>query len=143
MAGANPLAINSVGRSPAQMGAFVNSHKAVATINNFVPKTEVEYYTRLNGQQTEPHLPLVMLEGFHKFIIQPNIHPVRVALNLQKNGLYSEQFKTVKKVLEIMAEREMAKRNDINELMAFKYHYLSWIVKEICVCREHFQVSCS
>lgn len=121
------------------MGAFVANHKAVSTINNFVARSEIEYYTKMQGLQTEPSLPPILLESFHKFVIQPNIHPVRVALNLQKFGIVSEHYKTIKKVLDLMTEREMKRSKNINELMAFKYHYLSWIVKEIIECRDHYQ----
>lgn len=139
IAGADSNQVNSVGRTASQMGAFVANHKCVGIINNFIPKSEVEYYTKLQGQQTEPYLPVTLLDSFHKFIIQPNIHPVRVSLNLQKFGIISEHFVTVKKVLDMMTEREFQKKSDINELMALKYHYLGYIINEICKCRDHFQ----
>lgn len=139
LAGANSMALNSVSRTPAQMGAFVGNHAAVATINNFIPKIEIEYYTKLQGQQTEPYLPIILLDPFHRFVIESNIHPVRIALNLQKCGAFSDHLKQLKKVLELMAEREMQRTNEMNEIMAFKYHYLGWIVNEIHKCRDHFQ----
>lgn len=121
------------------MAGFVSNHKCVSTINNFVARSEVEYYTKVQGQQTEPSLPPTLLDSFHKFLIQPNIHPVRICLNLQQFGVLPEHYKTVKKVLELMTDREMKRSKDINELMAFKYHYLAWVVKEIILCRDHFQ----
>lgn len=139
LAGANSQAVNSVSRTPSQMAAFVGNHAAVATINNFIPKTEIEYYTIIQGQQTEPYLPVYLLDSFHNFVIQSNIHPVRIALNLQKLGSFNEHLKQLRKVLEMMVEREMQRRNDINEIMAFKYHYLGWIVNEIIKCRDYFQ----
>lgn len=139
LAGANSMALNSVSRTPAQMGAFVGNHAAVATINNFIPKIEIEYYTKLQGQQTEPYLPIILLDPFHRFVIESNIHPVRIALNLQKCGAFSDHLKQLRKVLELMAEREMQRSNEMNEIMAFKYHYLGWIVNEIHKCRDHFQ----
>lgn len=139
LAGADSTARNSVNRTPSQMAAFVGNHAVVACINNFLPKSEIEYYTKVQGQQTEPYLPILLLDSFHKFIIQSNVHPVRIALNLQKFGTLSEHLKATRKVLELMTEREMQNRNEINEIMAFKYHYLGWIVSEIIKCREYFQ----
>lgn len=138
LAGANSNALNSVGRTPAQMGAFVANHKAVSTINNFVARSEIEYYTKIQGQQTEPSLPPTLLDSFHKFVIQSNIHPVRLCLNLQNFGIVSENYAIVRKVLELMTEREMKRANEVNELMAFKYHYLGWMVNEIIACRDHY-----
>lgn len=141
LAGANSQAINSVGRTAAQMGAFVTNHQAVATINNFIPKADIEYYTIAQGQQTEANLPVMLLESFHKFVIQINIHPVRIALNLQKLNLINsnDNLKNMKKVLELMMEREFKRRNETNEIMAFKFHYFSWVVGEIVKCKEYFQ----
>lgn len=139
LVGANPNAQNSVNRTPAQMAAFVGNHAAVACINNYIPKSEIEYFTKMQGQQTEPILPVILLDSLHKFVIQSNVHPVRIALNVQKFGALSDHLKTVKKVLELMMEREIQKRNEINEIMAFKYHYLAYIVGEIIKCREYFQ----
>lgn len=139
LAGADSMALNSVSRTASQMAAFVGNHAAVATINNFVPKSEIEYYTILQGQQTEPYLPVFLLDSFHKFVIQSNIHPVRIALNLQKFGSFNEHLKQLRNVLEMMAEREMQRHNEVNEIMAFKYHYLGWMIAEIIKVREHFQ----
>lgn len=133
-----PNTENSVNRTAAQMAAFVGNHHCVAIINNFVPKSEVEYYSILQGQQTEPYLPPALVDGFHKFVIQVNLHPVRIALNLQKVGTLADHLKKIKKVLELMTEREIKKKYDRSEVMAFKYHYLGWIVGEIIRCQEHF-----
>lgn len=121
------------------MAAFVGNHAAVACINNYIPKSEIDYFTKIQGQQTEPTLPIILLDALHKFVIQSNVHPVRIALNLQKYGALSEHFKIVQKVLELMTEREVKKRNEINEIMAFKYHYLGYMVGEIIKCRDYFQ----
>lgn len=139
LAGADQNALNSVNRTPAQMAAFVGNHAAVGCINNFVPLSQVEKYTKIQGQQTEPVLPIFLLESFHKFVIQSNVHPVRIAMNLQRIGVLSENLQPIRKVLNLMSEKEMQKHNELNEIMAFKYHYLSWIVGEINKCREYFQ----
>uniref|UniRef100_A0A1Q3F3H9 Putative mynd zn-finger and ankyrin repeat protein n=1 Tax=Culex tarsalis TaxID=7177 RepID=A0A1Q3F3H9_CULTA len=136
LAGANPNAVNSVGRTASQMAAFVANHQVVATINNFVPAKEVEHFTKTPA--SEPLLPVVHLEGFHKFVMQINIHPVRIALNLQKYGLFVEDLKRLKKVLDEMMEREMKRRTEVNEVMAFKFHYLGYFVNEIAKCRDYF-----
>lgn len=139
LAGANGHVLNSVNRTPSQMAAFVGNHPAVACINHFIPKSEIEYYCQVHGQQKEAYLPVILLDSFHKFVIQSNIHPVRVALNIQKIGSLDDHLKSVKKVLELMTEKEMKKQGETNEIMAFKYHYLSWIVGEIIKCREHYE----
>lgn len=87
---------NSVGRTPAQMAAFVGNHDCVATINNFIPKADIDYYITPQGLQTEPMLPPHLADSFHKFIMQVNVHPVRVALNLQRCPGLLENLNKVK-----------------------------------------------
>lgn len=81
--GARLTATNSVGRTAAQMAAFVGNHSCVATINNFIPKVDIDYYTKPQGLQTEAMLPPHLADHFHKFIMQVNVHPIRVCINLQ------------------------------------------------------------
>ncbi|XP_018330133.2 ankyrin repeat and MYND domain-containing protein 2 [Agrilus planipennis] len=131
LAGAKTNAVNSVGRTAAQMAAFVGNHNCVATINNFVPKNEIDYYNTLQGQQTKPYLPTFLTESFHKFVTQINLHPIRVALNLQKYVGLIDHLEEIKKVLELMCTKEMKRGAETNEVMSFKFHYLGCIVSEL------------
>lgn len=139
LAGANTNTLNSVNRTASQMAAFVGNHAAVSCINNFIPLTYLEYYTKAHGQQKEPLLSIVLLEPFHKFVVQSNVHPVRIAINLQKSGVLSDNLEAIRKVLIMMSEKEIQNHYELNEIMALKYHYLSWIIGEIQKCREYFQ----
>ncbi|XP_071566061.1 ankyrin repeat and MYND domain-containing protein 2 [Temnothorax nylanderi] len=129
--GARLTAMNSVGRTAAQMAAFVGNHNCVATINNFIPKADIDYYIKPQGLQTEPMLPPHLADYFHKFIMQVNMNPVRVCMNLQRLPALLENATKVQKVLESMRYKEMMRGAEINEVMAFKYHYLSCIVAEV------------
>ncbi|XP_033196221.1 ankyrin repeat and MYND domain-containing protein 2 [Bombus vancouverensis nearcticus] len=129
--GARLTATNSVGRTPAQMAAFVGNHNCVATINNFIPKADIDYYVKPQGLQTESMLPPHLADSFHKFIMQINVHPVRVAMNIQRYPGLLENAAKVQKVLESMHHKEMTRGAETNEVMAFKYHYLSCIVAEV------------
>lgn len=82
--GAKLSATNSVGRTPAQMAAFVGNHNCVVTINNFIPKADIDYYIKPQGLQTEPMLHPHLADSFHSFIMQVNVNPVRVIMNLLK-----------------------------------------------------------
>ncbi|KYN07474.1 PREDICTED: ankyrin repeat and MYND domain-containing protein 2 [Cyphomyrmex costatus] len=134
--GACLTAQNSVGRTAAQMAAFVGNHNCVATINNFIPKADIDYYIKPQGLQTEPMLPPYLADYFHKFIIQINVNPVRVCMNLQKLPALLENAAKIQKVLESMRNREMTRGVEINEIMAFKYHYLSCVVAEVLKCQK-------
>lgn len=136
LAGAKQHMINTVGRTAAQMAAFVGNHNCVATINNFIPKSDIDYYTIPQGLQTTPVLPPFLADSFHKFVMTINIHPIRIALNVQKYTGFSDHLNEIKKVLELMCSREMKKGTETNEVMAFKFHYLSYIVGDIIKSKE-------
>lgn len=128
-AGANMSALNSVGRTAAETAAFVGNYRCVSSINNFLPKSEVDYYSVIHGLETEPKLSPALAAPLHKFIIQVNVHPVRISLNLQPKLI--KHLKQIKNVLELMCSKEMRKGSGSNEIMAFKLHYLSAIIAEI------------
>lgn len=124
------------------MAAFVGNHAAVATINNYVPKSALEPYLA-NGDgdtaSSASRLPVYLLDALHAFACQTNMHPVRIALNLQKCPAIAGHLGELRAVLRQMTERDMQRQGgEINEIAAFKYHYLGWIVGEIIKCREHF-----
>ncbi|XP_059057121.1 ankyrin repeat and MYND domain-containing protein 2 [Achroia grisella] len=135
-AGAQPTTTNSVGRTASQMAAFVGNHHTVATINNFIPRSEIAYYSVPQGQQTEPYLPSILVDPLHKLVLGVNIHPIRLGLNLQHTPSLLENADAVSKVLEMLCKREMTRGSETNEVMAFKYHYLSYIVREINNIRD-------
>ncbi|KYN43462.1 Ankyrin repeat and MYND domain-containing protein 2 [Trachymyrmex septentrionalis] len=134
--GARLTATNSVGRTAAQMAAFVGNHNCVATINNFIPKADIDYYIKPQGLQTEPMLPPHLADYFHKFIMHVNVNPVRVCMNLQRLPALLENSAKIQKVLESMRYKEMTRGAEINEVMAFKYHYLSCVVAEVLKCQK-------
>lgn len=139
MAGAKPHVQNDVNRTAAQIAAFVGHHNCVTVINNYVPKSDIEYYTVVQGTQKKPYLPAFLVESFHKFIMQVNINPVRVILNLQNFVGLSDHLEEIKKCLELMSEKQM--KRETNEVMAFKFHYLSYIVNEIVKMKQRQNVN--
>ncbi|XP_030372768.1 ankyrin repeat and MYND domain-containing protein 2 [Scaptodrosophila lebanonensis] len=137
-AGINVNSVNSVSRTASQMAAFVGNHACVETINNYVSRTSLEYYTQVHGQQKEPYIPPTQLKAFHTFVIEINLHPVRIALNAQNLGLL-RHLPGLSRALSLMCVKEMQKTHDINELLAFKFHYFGWIVAELMRCDEQFK----
>lgn len=57
------------------------------------------------------------------------MNPIRIALNL--HGSLLDHLGKVKKVLELMRDREAHRGSETNEIATFKFHYLFYIVAEI------------
>ncbi|XP_054289369.1 ankyrin repeat and MYND domain-containing protein 2 isoform X2 [Macrosteles quadrilineatus] len=132
-AGAKSHATNSVGKTPSEMAAFVGNHLCVAVINNFIPQSEIDYFTVSHGLESVPKLSPFLASPVHKFAMQVNMHPIRIALNLQPDLV--NHLDPLRTVLTQMSEREM-RRKETNELMSFKMHYLSCVVAEVAKCRQ-------
>nr|SVE74185.1 EOG090X06BA [Daphnia barbata] len=123
--------VNSVGRTAAQMAAFVGNHTIVSIINNFIPRRDIERYTVATDGQSDPKLPPAAASALHKFVMQVNLHPVHLLLTMQKHPLLYENLAKVKNVLELLSENQMKRNQEANEILSLKYHYLRFLVERI------------
>ncbi|XP_074999743.1 ankyrin repeat and MYND domain-containing protein 2 isoform X2 [Calonectris borealis] len=130
-AGAETDVVNSVGRTAAQMAAFVGQHDCVTIINNFFPRERLDYYTKPQGLDKEPKLPVKLAGPLHKIITTTNMHPVKIVLLVKENPLLAEVEALQKcyRVLDLICEKCM-KQKDMNEVLAMKMHYISCIFQK-------------
>ncbi|CAG2162988.1 unnamed protein product [Oppiella nova] len=124
---ANIDAINSVNRNAAQMAAFVGQHSAVAIINNFIRRQDIEYYTRIHGLETEPMITGRLVSPLHALVRQTNIHPIRIGLFLKNNWILIENGNKMIKVLELICEKQLKDKQ--NEMISMKIHYLAFLLR--------------
>ncbi|RWS25457.1 ankyrin repeat and MYND domain-containing protein 2-like protein [Leptotrombidium deliense] len=129
-AGANVNQVNSVGRTASQMAAFVGQHAVVSLINNYVPKEELEYFTKKQGFEKEPKLEKKLINPLHSYIRQTNINPVHLVIKLRSHLELIKNGKQILTVLQLLCEREM-KKNDANEMLALKYHYFYVLLNHV------------
>ncbi|XP_063308470.1 ankyrin repeat and MYND domain-containing protein 2 [Pelobates fuscus] len=130
-AGADPDVLNSVGRTASQMAAFVGQHDCVTVINNFYPREKLDYYTKPQGLNTEPKLPVKLAGPLYKIITATNLHPVKIVFLVKENPLLMETdaLKKCSNVLDLICEKCM-KQQDMNEVLAMKMHYISCILQK-------------
>lgn len=133
--GASITHTNSVGRNASQMAAFVGNHEVVAVINYFIPKEDLEYYTKKQGLEKEAKLSANVCTPLYKLLLRTNIHPIYLSMYLQKNVELLEVAKQVYTVLDLLCQKEI-KKPDANELLALKLHYISFLVK---TCDKYIQ----
>lgn len=130
-AGAKTYHTNSVSRTAAAMAAFVGNHNCVSVINNFVPKEDVTYFTRKQPFEEKPKLSAELAKPLHDLVMFMNTHPVRIALKFKECPPLLDNITQVRKVLEMMSDREFKNRSDVNEVMSLKFHIIHYIVKDI------------
>ncbi|XP_015277068.1 PREDICTED: ankyrin repeat and MYND domain-containing protein 2 isoform X2 [Gekko japonicus] len=130
-AGADTGVVNSVGRTAAQMAAFVGQHDCVTVINNFFSRERLDYYTKPQGLDKEPKLPVKLAGPLHKIITTTNLHPVKIVLLVKENPLLTdvEALQKCYYVLDLICEKCM-KQRDMNEVLAMKMHYISCIFQK-------------
>lgn len=128
-AGAETDVVNSVGRTAAQMAAFVGQHDCVTVINNFFSRARLDYYTRAQGLEKEPKLPPKLAGPLHKVIMSTNLNPVKMVLLVKENPLLAEveALDKCRRVMELICEK-CIKQQDMNEVLAMKMHYISCVL---------------
>ncbi|KAF7691236.1 hypothetical protein HF521_011533 [Silurus meridionalis] len=130
-AGAETDPVNSVGRTAAQMAAFVGQHDCVTVINNFFSKTKLEYYTKPQGLEKEPMLPPKLAGPLYKIIMTTNLNPVKMVMMVKENPLLVDVVALEKcyRVLDLLCE-QCVKQQDMNEVLAMKMHYISCVLQK-------------
>ncbi|XP_053468724.1 ankyrin repeat and MYND domain-containing protein 2-like isoform X2 [Ictalurus furcatus] len=130
-AGAETDLVNSVGRTAAQMAAFVGQHDCVTVINNFFSRARLEYYTRPQGLEKEPILPPKLAGPLHKIIMTTNLNPVKMVMMVKENPLLVDVVALEKcyRVMDLLCE-QCVKQQDMNEVLAMKMHYISCVLQK-------------
>ncbi|XP_062846814.1 ankyrin repeat and MYND domain-containing protein 2-like [Trichomycterus rosablanca] len=130
-AGAETDPVNSVGRTAAQMAAFVGQHDCVTVINNFFSRTRLEYYTRPQGVEMEPILPPKLAGPLHKIIMTTNLNPVKMVMMVKEDPLLVDEVALEKcyRVMDLLCE-QCVKQQDMNEVLALKMHYISYVLQK-------------
>ncbi|XP_063054423.1 ankyrin repeat and MYND domain-containing protein 2a [Engraulis encrasicolus] len=133
-AGAETDVVNSVGRTAAQMAAFVGQHDCVTVINNFFSRARLDYYTKPQGLEKEPKLPPKLTGPLHKIIMSTNLHPVKMVLLVRENPMLAEleALEKCRHVMELICEK-CVKQQDMNEVLAMKMHYISCVLHKCAV----------
>ncbi|GIY23217.1 ankyrin repeat and MYND domain-containing protein 2 [Caerostris extrusa] len=131
--GASTTAVNSINKTPAQMAAFVGYHHIVSVINNFIPIEEIEYFTKIQGLEREPRLPLALTPIVHKMAVMTNINPVRLAMYIQNNPCLLEKAKKVIRVFNALSEKYYFEK--VNELLSLKFHHLAYV---LIACEKYY-----
>ncbi|XP_056458886.1 ankyrin repeat and MYND domain-containing protein 2-like [Gadus chalcogrammus] len=132
-AGAETDVVNSVGRTAAQMAAFVGQHDCVTVINNFFSRAGLDYYTKPQGLEKEPKLPPKLAGPLHKLIMSTNLHPVKMVLLVKENPLLAEvgALEKCRRVMELICEK-CIKQQEMNEVLAMKMHFISCVLAKCC-----------
>ncbi|XP_036371963.1 ankyrin repeat and MYND domain-containing protein 2-like [Megalops cyprinoides] len=138
-AGAETDVVNSVGRTAAQMAAFVGQHDCVTVINNFFSRARLEYYTRPQGLEREPKLPPKLAGPLHRIIMTTNLNPVKMVMLVKESPLLVDVDALEKcyRVMDLICE-QCVKQQDMNEVLAMKMHYISCVLQKcLSFLQEH------
>lgn len=137
-AGARVNAENSLGRTAAQLGAFIGQSECVSLINNFLSVDDLGYYTKPQGLEKEPKLSVALVPALHKFAVSQNLCPVKIAMYLQDNLELVKNYKSLVKVMELLTESKI-KSKEMQEVLAMKMHYLGFMLKKCAHWNEELE----
>ncbi|XP_069576772.1 ankyrin repeat and MYND domain-containing protein 2-like isoform X2 [Brachyistius frenatus] len=130
-AGAETDLVNSVGRTAAQMAAFVGQHDCVTVINNFFSRAKLDYYTIPRGLEREPKLPPRLAGPLHKIIMTTNLNPVKIVMLVMEDPALVNVAALEKcyQVMDLLCE-QCVKQQEMNEVLAMKMHYISCVLQK-------------
>ncbi|UXI19166.1 GPCR-like protein family B [Sarcoptes scabiei] len=128
--GAKTDTVNTVGRNASQMAAFVGQHQSVAAINNYIPRSHLEYFNHCHGQEKEPRLPLRFTSALHSLVCLTTINPIRVAYYLNSNIALFEEAKKISSVLETLCEKFLQMHEPL-EMLSLKIHFYNFIFSHL------------
>jgi len=130
--------VNSVQRTAAQMAAFIGQHEIVSLINNFFSPKDLEYYCQPRGFETEPKLPPSLFPALYRYIINVNLNPVKLSFILRVNIELINNADCASRVLDLLCEK-MMKQRDTNEILAMKFSYLSFVLRQAAKSHAEWQ----
>ncbi|MCL4127641.1 UNVERIFIED_CONTAM: hypothetical protein GTU68_027676 [Idotea baltica] len=99
------------------MAGFVGNHVVVALINNYLPISDVQYFTKPQGLETKPKLAPEAAKPLYNLIMQTNLHPVYIAMTVEKSSILLNHLNDCSQVLKQMSEKEVMRSENVNEVL--------------------------
>jgi hypothetical protein len=139
---ANIEILNKIGRSATQMAAFVNATESVDIINNYISKSDIQYYAKINSiNETKPQLPAICVNDLHALLIGTNYSPVFIVKQIHSRyKTLMAHMDEVLKTLELFIQKSFKKQNMEcpNDVLAFKLHYYRFILEYVKTSFQKF-----
>ncbi|KAI6173291.1 hypothetical protein M3Y98_01066000 [Aphelenchoides besseyi] len=114
-AGARSYATNNLGKTAAEMAAFVGNFECVSMINSYISNEDVEKLVHPNGEKSDQMFPQEFVDYIHELTRTHLIHPVSIAQGLA-NRLVMLKYR--KKVV-IMALKLWMVLSGLREIVNF------------------------
>jgi len=92
--GSNASALNSVGRTAAQMAAFVGNHQCASAISTFIDRLDVEYFSQRRGLESTWQLKPILVSPVHGLLTQVNFHPVKLLQLVSQSDVLLNELPT-------------------------------------------------
>lgn len=127
--GADVEAKNLIGKTSSEMAAFVNSHEAVDIINNYIPISALDFFSKY--PEDSPLLSKKCVEHLHSIIISTNFNPIYIIKLIKKsNQILMPNVKSITSVLDQLITKAFKPSEDKicpNDIVAFRMHYYKFI----------------
>uniref|UniRef100_A0A1I7W547 MYND-type domain-containing protein n=1 Tax=Loa loa TaxID=7209 RepID=A0A1I7W547_LOALO len=130
--GAHVYSTNEIGKTAAEMAAFVGQHECVSIINNYIALDEIEKLLHPNGDNSDEIYSKDFSHALHDLIKTHIIHPVWVMLFLRDH--YQVIWQHRQKfcyVLDRIFERQL-RCKESNEVMSLKLWLILYTVRDTC-----------
>ncbi|KAL4002505.1 Ankyrin repeats (many copies) family protein [Acanthocheilonema viteae] len=130
--GAHVYSTNAIGKTAAEMAAFVGQHECVSIINNYVALDEIKILLHPKGDKSNEIYSNEFSQALHDLIKTHIIHPVWVMLFLRDR--YQVIWQHRQKfcyVLDRIFERQL-RCKESNEVMSLKLWLILYTIRDTC-----------
>ncbi|VDN02340.1 unnamed protein product [Thelazia callipaeda] len=137
--GAHAFSTNSVGKTAAEMAAFVGQHECVSIINSYVEMDEIEKLLHPKGNDSDEVYPKEFSQALHDLIKTHLIHPVWVMFFIRDHYdiIWPYHLKFCY-VLDRVFERQLRCKQS-NEVMSLKLWLVLYTVRDVFKFLEGMQ----
>ncbi|XP_065886401.1 ankyrin repeat and MYND domain-containing protein 2-like isoform X2 [Dysidea avara] len=133
-AGADKDAFNNMHRNAFQVAVSLGQYGSIGVLKNFMPLKDVKRYCSGKGF---PSLPTHLVKPVYQLVTTTDIHPVKLILELQTCKELLDTNEHFCAVLESLQREHFLEDHYV---LAFKLHYISYIVQYCTVDQDGDQI---
>ncbi|KAI3410097.1 hypothetical protein GPALN_006459 [Globodera pallida] len=129
-AGANSLAQNMIGKTAAELAAFVGQHECVSIITNYISFRDVDLILHPKGAESDVIYPPELVQFIQLLTRTHAFHPVKLTFDVSENGLVWQHVKKTVFTLDTLFEKQLRSKQP-NEVLSLKLWIVLYTFREL------------
>lgn len=128
--GAKSDAVNIIGKTAAELAAFVGQFECVSVISSYIGYNDIDVILHPKGEESDIIYPKELILFIHNLTKTHEFHPIRLILNIAANPTVVKYRKKLLFVVDTLFERQLRCKQP-NEVMSIKLWIILYTMREI------------